>query len=99
MNSNVLRLNRRISTFPQSVSLLTEDDLQISESFLSEWKDVMSDCCNSHSVWEQPFSRVLRDVSTDAKTRFQLASVWSINMVVGSYCFPRYVAALAARAE
>jgi pyrroloquinoline quinone (PQQ) biosynthesis protein C len=30
---------------------------------------------------------------------FQLASAWAVNMVVGSYCFPCYVAALAARAE
>ncbi|MFI5397950.1 MAG: iron-containing redox enzyme family protein [Candidatus Binatia bacterium] len=41
----------------------------------------------------------LRQSESLVPTRFQLASAWAVNMVAGSYCFPRYVAALAARAE
>lgn len=53
--------------------------------------------CHDHGIWKSPFMLGLR--SDDLPLVFNLASVWAINMVHGSYCFPRYVAALAARAE
>ncbi len=55
--------------------------------------------CHEHVLWSDPFASALRDDRIDNEFRFALASVWSTNMVVGSFCFPRYVAALAAGAE
>ena len=55
--------------------------------------------CHDHPVWRDTFVRSLENPDTNPKDRFMLAATWSVNMVAGSYCFPRYVAALAARAR
>lgn len=55
--------------------------------------------CHRHPVWDGRFAQSLIGNECPVTEMFFLASVWSVNMVAGSYCFPRYVAALAARAE
>ena len=59
----------------------------------------MSVDCHQHPLWSDPFVYALTSNTNADEFRYALASVWSANMVVGSYCFPRYVAALAARAD
>ncbi len=88
--------NRR---FPYSISLVQVDDLKVSATFRNAWDTLMSECCHNHPVWKGSFVQSLLSSKTPEKERFLLALVWSINMVAGSYCFPRYVAALAARSE
>jgi pyrroloquinoline quinone (PQQ) biosynthesis protein C len=60
---------------------------------------MMMEVCHRHPVWSSSFVRCLREGRKAETERFELAATWLVNMVVGSYCFPRYVAALAARAE
>lgn len=83
--------------FPAQIDL-NENLRPITPAFHHVWQKVMQKHCHEHPVWESDFARKLRSTDTDEKERFELAAVWSANMVVGSYCFPRYVAALAARA-
>jgi len=85
--------------WPNSTRLNTVKNFVVPSVFRAAWRKLMSDCCHHHPVWDGDFVRCLRNRGTDEDKRFALASVWSVNMVVGSYCFPRYVAALAARAE
>ena len=85
--------------FPRTAALLVGGNLQPPSGFWLEWKALMNDCCHQHPVWNDSFMRLLNASDTSEVLRFALASVWSVNMVIGSYCFPRYVAALAARAE
>jgi pyrroloquinoline quinone (PQQ) biosynthesis protein C len=85
--------------FPPSIDLAIGGFLSTSPAFKAAWQDMMNEVCHGHSVWQSPFSGVLRDRATDPRLRFNLAATWSVNMLSGSYCFPRYVCALAARAE
>jgi pyrroloquinoline quinone (PQQ) biosynthesis protein C len=84
--------------FPKKVSLISLVNPHEASVFARLWEDVINTNCHSHSVWQEPFMQALTGEKAE-KQGFALAAVWSINMVVGSYCFPRYVAALAARAE
>lgn len=84
--------------FPKKVSLISTVDLHEASVFSRLWEEAVNTNCHSHPVWQEPFVQNL-NLDRDEKQRFALASVWAINMVVGSYCFPRYVAALASRAE
>ncbi len=54
--------------------------------------------CHEHPLWQDDFIRELQHGKNLTRV-FQLATVWATNMIVGSYCFPRYVAALASRCE
>lgn len=84
--------------FPTRISLSCYiDDLALS-TFQSVWKELMDTECHSHLVWQSRFVKALESGSADRRT-FELAAVWAVNMVAGSYCFPRYVSALAARSE
>lgn len=67
--------------------------------FLSSWSQLVARECHAHTVWDSKFMRALRQEDFPAAQRFQLAATWSVNMIPGSYCFPAYVAALAARAQ
>jgi pyrroloquinoline quinone (PQQ) biosynthesis protein C len=69
------------------------------EMFLKQWQGLMMAECHEHSIWKSEFVEFARDQKLNPSLRFELAAVWALNMVHGSYCFPRYVAALASRAE
>jgi pyrroloquinoline quinone (PQQ) biosynthesis protein C len=85
--------------FPAHISL-RKSLVVPSISYKKAWREMMQKECHRHSIWESDFVRALRVQKTMDKQRaFNLARTWSINMVVGSYCFPRYVATLASRAE
>lgn len=67
------------------------------ECFRTAWDNLIVQGCKKHAIWDSPFVQALE--SEDLELAFNLASVWATNMVLGSYCFPRYVGELAARAE
>jgi pyrroloquinoline quinone (PQQ) biosynthesis protein C len=69
---------------------------QIFPLFLQEWQHMMDQECHRHEIWRTPFVQKLNDISNPTQ-RFELAAVWSLNMVDGSGWFPNYVMALAAR--
>lgn len=85
--------------FPKHVTLSEPLEFEPSSTFGRLWSDAMRADCHEHELWHEPFVNALRGMNGNCELSFTLASVWSINMVVGSYCFPRYVAALASRAE
>src|SRR4051812_17910812 len=85
--------------WPPSVSLLTTNTINPSEAFFAAWRRTVTECCNDHPIWHRPFIQALTDELTSEEEKFALASVWVVNMVIGSYCFPRYIAALASRTE
>jgi pyrroloquinoline quinone (PQQ) biosynthesis protein C len=85
--------------FPGRLNLSTTPDVGPQSPFHRAWFATMREDCRAHPVWSNPFVKALAREPLDRAEAFALASVWSINMVVGSYCFPRYVAALAGRAE
>jgi pyrroloquinoline quinone (PQQ) biosynthesis protein C len=68
------------------------------DAFWSAWSGLVDRECHHHAIWSSPFAAALRSDS-DAATSFQVAAVWALNMVAGSFCFPRYAAALAGQAE
>lgn len=82
--------------FPTSISLLVPESIHVTNTFQNYWKEMMRIECHEHSIWRSPFIEQLKDANEEA---FELAAIWSTNMIVGSFCFPRYVAALAARSE
>src|ERR1700759_5497163 len=82
--------------FPARVDIGEWPPNAVTDEFLAVWKSQMKEVCHAHPVWTSPFVRGLGDDAQPA-LQFELAAVWSINMIRGSYCFPRYVAALAAR--
>lgn len=82
--------------FPAHIALAATAP-EVTPSFRGAWQDMMDKECHQHALWQEAFAKTLAD--GDPSIAFQLAAVWSVNMVHGSYCFPRYVAALAARAE
>lgn len=82
--------------FPSKISTRTVAP-PLTPAFAQAWKELMQMECHNHSVWQTEFVRDLKE--GDPEVAFQLAAIWSVNMVAGSYCFPRYVAALASRAE
>jgi pyrroloquinoline quinone (PQQ) biosynthesis protein C len=83
--------------FPPNIDLETALP-ELTTEFRTEWQSMMDESCHAHPVWESAFVLALQRGDLSLEKRFELAATWSINMVVGSYCFPRYVAALAARA-
>src|SRR5437868_11230545 len=85
--------------FPKIISLSSYPTLSKDSIFLMLWDKYLQEGCRDHLVWQSDFVKTLSNPNSDAVQVFQLAATWSINMVVGSYCFPRYVAALASRAE
>jgi hypothetical protein len=85
--------------FPNSIDLTTPIDVEVTPEFKSEWQFAMNQVCHKHGVWNSIFADRLKSDKTDELFRFNLAATWSVNMLSGSYCFPRYVCALAARAE
>jgi len=85
--------------FPKTISLVGPVEFDPNSTFGQLWGEAMRVDCHNHSLWVDPFACALTSEKNSDEFRFALASVWSINMVVGSYCFPRYVAALAARAQ
>jgi pyrroloquinoline quinone (PQQ) biosynthesis protein C len=85
--------------WPPTTSLMTPADRALPTRFLSAWDGVMAETCHAHKVWQGRFVQALSDTNGSVAQAFALSAVWATNMVVGSYCFPRYVAALAARAE
>lgn len=86
--------------FPKRISLNTPSSNIYTGTFAACWYEMMEEECHSHSVWRSDFVQSLkRDDPTGNAEIFSLAAVWSINMVVGSYCFPRYVTALASRTD
>lgn len=91
--------NQSDSRWPSRIGLVTKVEDLLTSSYNAEWRQLMNDECRSHPVWNDTCVRHLTALETDSEIRFGLASVWATNMVVGSYCFPRYVAALAGRAE
>ncbi len=84
--------------FPAKIAIL-ETVADQGSTFRRIWIESMRDDCHRHSVWNGRFVRTLAAEGTEATDVFSLAAVWSVNMVAGSYCFPRYVAVLAGRAE
>ena len=85
--------------FPKCISLRHILSLKPDSVFKKAWSEAMLEVCHKHPVWEDRFVQTLSRDDTPAAECFALASVWSFNMVAGSYCFPRYAAALAARVE
>lgn len=86
-------------TFPQRIFVGDGPNDAVMTAFRSAWRKVMDTECHAHSVWRSQFAQALNSPESPANLRFELAAVWAANMVAGSYCFPRYVAALAGRAE
>jgi pyrroloquinoline quinone (PQQ) biosynthesis protein C len=82
--------------FPDALSLMKP---QVpTPAFMEAWQLLMQEHCHNHPVWQTEFVKLLQEGKTNpTKLTFDLAKEWSRNMIVGSYCFPRYVAALAAR--
>lgn len=68
-------------------------------AFEEIWREGFNSICHQSSIWQNSFFSVLSDEDSQAEIRSQLASIWSLNMLLGSYSFPRYVSALAARSE
>ncbi|HEV3072992.1 MAG TPA: iron-containing redox enzyme family protein [Thermoanaerobaculia bacterium] len=85
--------------FPGRISLRTKPEIKRESVFWRAWQDMMEEECHRHSVWSSRFCGALLNEDSQPALLFALSAVWSVNMVAGSYCFPRYVAALAARAE
>jgi len=85
--------------FPEGISLAQAAEFRPDTVFGRLWEEAMAVDCHGHALWKDPFVRALTDETSRDEFCFALASVWSTNMVAGSYCFPRYVAALAARAK
>lgn len=85
--------------FPKRIALLESLTIDRGSAFRRTWAASMQEDCHRNSVWDGRFVRSLASEESRATEVFSLAAVWSVNMVAGSYCFPRYVAALAARAE
>jgi pyrroloquinoline quinone (PQQ) biosynthesis protein C len=85
--------------FPKTISLHDSIEFNPNSTFGRLWSEAMIVDCHRHALWSDPLACALNDENTGDEFRFALASVWSTNMVVGSYCFPRYVAALSARAQ
>src|SRR5262245_11740281 len=83
--------------FPQIIDV--EPLVEPPQAFWAAWADLMAIECHNHSIWDGAFAATLRHSAGDSRRAFQMAAVWAVNMVPGSFCFPRYVAALAARAE
>lgn len=85
--------------FPEKLKLslsVNEDDVT---SFRNVWEEVVELECHKHKVWHSDFINTLKSTNSDPVEKYQLAAVWAANMISGAYCFPRYVAALASRAE
>jgi pyrroloquinoline quinone (PQQ) biosynthesis protein C len=85
--------------FPAKLNFKRIVQLEASSPFMRAWSEAMAADCHGHPLWSGPFATVLTGGEPSATRAFKLASVWSVNMVIGSYCFPRYVAALASRAD
>jgi pyrroloquinoline quinone (PQQ) biosynthesis protein C len=85
--------------FPRRVSLSSAVEFKPDSIFAQLWAESMAVDCHKHPLWNDSFVQTLSNDNSSEAICFALASVWSVNMVVGSYCFPRYVAALASRAE
>lgn len=86
-------------SWPSQISLTIPNETIATAVFWEVWRELMEQECHRHPVWDDKFFVDLGNHHSLAGKRFQLAATWATNMVVGSYCFPRYVAALAARAE
>ena len=89
--------NSKENIFPKIIDL-RENLEPITPAFRKVWSDMMEEECHQHSVWKTEFARKLNSPETNEKERFELAATWSTNMIRGSFCFPAYVSALAARA-
>src|SRR5690348_3704263 len=87
------------NAFPERISISKPQEAEHLSAFLKFWNSAMNRICHSHPIWRSDFVTALRDERLDSDLRFQLAAIWSVNMIRGSYSFPRYVAALAARAD
>ncbi len=87
-----------IHQLPNRISLVQTLD-RLTPSFETIWRTMMDQECHRHCLWQEPFIQHLKTTGENAHLRFKLATVWALNMVLGSYCFPGYVASLAARAE
>jgi len=85
--------------FPESLDLSCGATAEQTALFREHWHRIVERECREHPIWSSSFVHALADSSVQPLRRYQLAATWAINMVVGSYCFPRYVAALAARAQ
>lgn len=85
--------------FPNQIYLRPASSVDPDSVFKTAWGEAMRVDCHEHPVWNDSFVKSLCDIRSPSTIRFALASAWSVNMVAGSYCFPRYVAALAGRAE
>lgn len=85
--------------FPKKISLSEILKIEKNSIFFKVWKEFMINECHDHPLWNSNFVTTLKNEKSDSTITFQLAATWSINMVSGSYCFPRYVSAIAARAE
>lgn len=67
--------------------------------FKNIWNEVMTAECHQHEIWQGDFCETLNNPDESTELKFRLASVWGANMVMGSFCFPKYVAVLASRTE
>jgi pyrroloquinoline quinone (PQQ) biosynthesis protein C len=85
--------------FPSRVSLASAVEFKLDSIFGQLWSEAMTIDCHAHPLWKDSFVQTLSSEVSSEDLCFELASIWAVNMVVGSYCFPRYVAALASRAE
>lgn len=85
--------------FLERIDLTTDVNDDQLEQFHVMWREILHAECHRHEIWGSPFVTTLASEQTPSHVKYELAAVWSINMVHGSYCFPRYVAALASRAE
>ena len=85
--------------FPKTIQLSLSSSEEDLRKFLPVWEGIVTVECHEHDVWLGDFVTSLNSQKIDPVQKFQLAAVWCTNMVSGSYCFPRYVAALASRAE
>jgi pyrroloquinoline quinone (PQQ) biosynthesis protein C len=74
-------------------------DVNLTAEFRETWNDGFQEICHRAPVWHDPFFRALEDRGGPPQRRRELASVWCLSMLLGSYSFPRYVAALASRAD
>lgn len=86
--------------YPKRISLVVPNTSNNDETLFGNiWLDMVDAECHNHKIWSSDFMQVLKSPESEPKIRYQLAATWATNMVVGSYCFPRYVAALASRSE
>tara|TARA_R110002051_G_scaffold165688_2_gene236555 strand:+ start:22133 stop:22999 length:867 start_codon:yes stop_codon:yes gene_type:complete len=71
----------------------------LSKPFQVTWRSAFDELCHTNPVWISPFFQVMAGADGSSQQRHDMATIWALNMLQGSYAFPSYVAALAARSD